>query len=45
MGDVPAEQLAEWASELGFDTFVYWPQGDVVRQVERFATEVVPAVG
>jgi alkanesulfonate monooxygenase SsuD/methylene tetrahydromethanopterin reductase-like flavin-dependent oxidoreductase (luciferase family) len=45
MGDVPVEQLAQWAAELGFDTFVYWPQGDVVRAVERFAAEVVPAVG
>ena len=45
MGDVPAEQYAEWAAELGFDTFIYWPQADVVRAVERFATEIVPAVG
>jgi len=45
MGDVPAEQYAEWAAELGFDTFVYWPQGEVVRAVERFAAEIVPAVG
>jgi alkanesulfonate monooxygenase SsuD/methylene tetrahydromethanopterin reductase-like flavin-dependent oxidoreductase (luciferase family) len=45
MADVPAAQLSEWRAELGFDTFVFWPQGgDVVRQVERFAEEVVPAV-
>jgi alkanesulfonate monooxygenase SsuD/methylene tetrahydromethanopterin reductase-like flavin-dependent oxidoreductase (luciferase family) len=44
MGDVPAEQLAAWAAELGFDTFVYWPQGDVVRETERFALETAPAV-
>jgi alkanesulfonate monooxygenase SsuD/methylene tetrahydromethanopterin reductase-like flavin-dependent oxidoreductase (luciferase family) len=45
MADVTAEQLSEWAAELGFDTFVYWPEGgDVVRKVERFATEVAPAV-
>jgi alkanesulfonate monooxygenase SsuD/methylene tetrahydromethanopterin reductase-like flavin-dependent oxidoreductase (luciferase family) len=29
---------------LGFDTIVFWPQGDVVEQVERFAAEVVPHV-
>jgi alkanesulfonate monooxygenase SsuD/methylene tetrahydromethanopterin reductase-like flavin-dependent oxidoreductase (luciferase family) len=44
MGDMPAEQLAEWATELRFDTFVYWPQGDVVRETERFAEETAPAV-
>jgi alkanesulfonate monooxygenase SsuD/methylene tetrahydromethanopterin reductase-like flavin-dependent oxidoreductase (luciferase family) len=44
MGDVPAEQLAEWARELRFDTFVHWPQGDVVVETERFAQETVPAV-
>jgi alkanesulfonate monooxygenase SsuD/methylene tetrahydromethanopterin reductase-like flavin-dependent oxidoreductase (luciferase family) len=44
MGEIPAEQLAEWAVELGFDTFVYWPQGDAVRAVERFAEETAPAL-
>ena len=44
MGDVPAEQLAEWAIELRFDTFVHWPQDDVVRGTERFAQETAPAV-
>jgi alkanesulfonate monooxygenase SsuD/methylene tetrahydromethanopterin reductase-like flavin-dependent oxidoreductase (luciferase family) len=30
--------------ELGFDTLIFWPQGDVVEQIERFAEEVVPNV-
>jgi len=30
--------------ELGFDTFVFWPATDAVRQLERLAREVVPAV-
>lgn len=35
------EQLQEF-SELGFDTIVFWPKGDLVEQIERFAAEVVP---
>ncbi len=35
------EQLA-LALEFGVDTFIYWPQGDPVRQIEAFAHEVVP---
>jgi len=31
-------------TELGFDGFVLWPDGDVLAQVERFAAEVVPGV-
>ena len=26
------------------DTFIYWPADDRLRQIERFAAEVVPAV-
>ena len=26
------------------DTFIYWPSEDHVRQIEAFASEVVPAV-
>jgi hypothetical protein len=26
------------------DTFIYWPSEDHVRQIEVFASEVVPAV-
>jgi alkanesulfonate monooxygenase SsuD/methylene tetrahydromethanopterin reductase-like flavin-dependent oxidoreductase (luciferase family) len=46
--DGPAEHWVEtltgFARELGFDTFIFWPAGDPLRQVERFAEEVVPAV-
>jgi alkanesulfonate monooxygenase SsuD/methylene tetrahydromethanopterin reductase-like flavin-dependent oxidoreductase (luciferase family) len=38
------EWLTSFVAELGFDTLIFWPQGDAVRQVERFATEVAPAV-
>ena len=30
--------------ELGFDTLVFWAADDAVGQLERFGTEVVPAV-
>jgi len=39
-----AETLAGFASDLGFDTFVFWPTGDLVEQVERFARDVAPAL-
>ena len=38
------ETLSGFAVELGFDAFVLWPERDVVAQIERFATEVAPAV-
>jgi alkanesulfonate monooxygenase SsuD/methylene tetrahydromethanopterin reductase-like flavin-dependent oxidoreductase (luciferase family) len=38
------ETVTGFARELGFDTFVFWPAGDPVVQVERFAREVVPGV-
>jgi alkanesulfonate monooxygenase SsuD/methylene tetrahydromethanopterin reductase-like flavin-dependent oxidoreductase (luciferase family) len=38
------EALTGFAAELGFDTFVFWPEGDLLEQVERFAQEVVPGV-
>jgi alkanesulfonate monooxygenase SsuD/methylene tetrahydromethanopterin reductase-like flavin-dependent oxidoreductase (luciferase family) len=38
------ETLAEFGSELGFDTFVFWPEQDPLGQAERFAQEVVPAL-
>lgn len=37
------EALTSFA-ELGFDTFVFWPDGDVLPQIERFAQEVAPGV-
>jgi alkanesulfonate monooxygenase SsuD/methylene tetrahydromethanopterin reductase-like flavin-dependent oxidoreductase (luciferase family) len=39
-----AETLARYARELGFDTFVLWPVGDQLEEVERFAREVAPAL-
>ena len=37
--------LARYATELGFDTFVYWPEGDdPARDIERYASDTVPAV-
>jgi len=38
------ETLSEFASELGFDTFILWPGDPAQTQVERFAAEVVPAL-
>jgi hypothetical protein len=38
------ETLASWATELGFDTFVFWPTEAAERQVRLFAEEVVPRV-
>lgn len=55
IGDAAGERFrgppGQWVSEiseavaLGMDTFVFWPEGeDRNAQVERFATEVAPAV-
>ncbi len=38
------ETLARWVTELGLDTFVFWPSELERQQVERFAAEVAPAV-
>ncbi len=38
------DTLTEFAVDLGFSAFVLWPEGDPVRQIERFAEEVVPGV-
>lgn len=37
------DELTELVIEYGMDTFVFGTEGDDVGQVERFATEVVPA--
>lgn len=39
-----AGELTRLVLEVGFDTFVFWPGEDHVRQVELFAGEVAPAV-
>ena len=38
------ETLGGFAEELGFDTFVFWPDEEPLTQLERFATEIVPAL-
>jgi alkanesulfonate monooxygenase SsuD/methylene tetrahydromethanopterin reductase-like flavin-dependent oxidoreductase (luciferase family) len=38
------ETLGGFASELGFDTFTFWPGADPLAQLDRFAQEVVPAL-
>jgi alkanesulfonate monooxygenase SsuD/methylene tetrahydromethanopterin reductase-like flavin-dependent oxidoreductase (luciferase family) len=38
------ETLTGFVLELGFDSFLFWPQDDVLGQLERFAQEVVPGV-
>jgi alkanesulfonate monooxygenase SsuD/methylene tetrahydromethanopterin reductase-like flavin-dependent oxidoreductase (luciferase family) len=38
------ETLTGFVLELDFDTFILWPDEDVLLQVERFAAEVAPAV-
>ena len=38
------EELTRLVLELGFDTFVFWPTDEHVRQVELFAGEIAPAV-
>lgn len=38
------ETLTRFAEELGFDTFVLWPDEEPLAQLERFAAEVMPAL-
>ena len=42
--DLWVETLTEWAVELGIDAFLFAPPDMETRGVERFATEIVPAV-
>nr|BBH94703.1 N5,N10-methylene tetrahydromethanopterin reductase [Thermogemmatispora argillosa] len=37
-------ELTRLAHEVGLDTFIYWPLEDRLRQIQRFAAEVVPGV-
>lgn len=45
-GDVGSwvDTLTDWALDLGFDTFIFWPTSAPLSQLETFASEVVPAV-
>jgi alkanesulfonate monooxygenase SsuD/methylene tetrahydromethanopterin reductase-like flavin-dependent oxidoreductase (luciferase family) len=38
------DQLGRYVLEGGMDTFVFWPLDDHLRQLERFARDVVPGV-
>jgi len=38
------DELTRLVVEVGMDSFIYWPAGDRVSQIELFAAEVVPAV-
>jgi len=42
--DYWVDELTRLVVEVGMDTFLYWPTDDRLRQLERFAAEVVPAV-
>jgi alkanesulfonate monooxygenase SsuD/methylene tetrahydromethanopterin reductase-like flavin-dependent oxidoreductase (luciferase family) len=45
-GDVDTwvSTLADWAVDLGVDTFIFWPMTAPLAQLDMFAREVVPAV-
>jgi hypothetical protein len=38
------ETLVSWVTDLGFDTFVFWPTDPSEKQVRLFAEDVVPQV-
>jgi len=38
------DELSRLATEVGIDAFIFWPTEDENAQVERFASEVAPAV-
>ncbi len=38
------EMLTSFVRDLGFDTIVFWPTEDQQRQLERFASDVTPAL-
>ncbi len=38
------QTLAGWRTDLGVDAFIFWPPDVAPSTVERFATEIVPAV-
>jgi alkanesulfonate monooxygenase SsuD/methylene tetrahydromethanopterin reductase-like flavin-dependent oxidoreductase (luciferase family) len=46
IGDVGSwvDTLTDWAVDLGFDTFIFWPNVAAHSQLAMFADEVVPAV-
>lgn len=38
------EELTRFAVDLGLDTFVFWPNEEPIRQLERFTADVIPGV-
>ena len=38
------DTLAKWATDLGFDTFIFWPEEPSEQQIRLFAEEVLPRV-
>jgi len=36
--------LTDYAVDLGFDTFIFWPMTAPLAQLDTFAREVVPSV-
>ncbi len=46
IGDVESwvDTMTTWAVDLGFDTFIFWPNAAPHSQLATFAEEVVPAV-
>jgi alkanesulfonate monooxygenase SsuD/methylene tetrahydromethanopterin reductase-like flavin-dependent oxidoreductase (luciferase family) len=38
------ERLAGWATEVGIDTFIFWPEASSVAQIEAFGRSVVSSV-
>ena len=46
IGDVQTwvDTLTDWAVDLGFDTFIFWPMTAPPAQLDVFATEVIPGV-
>jgi hypothetical protein len=38
------ETLAAWVTDLGMDSFVFWPDDPTEQQVRAFAKDVVPQV-
>lgn len=38
------DTLTSWTTDLGFDTFIFWPMTDPESQLETFARDVVPGV-
>lgn len=45
-GDVDewSDRLAGWATDLGIDSFIFWPEGGSIGQVEAFGQQIAPAV-